>query len=84
MLRTQTLDYVIVMEGVVELCLNSPETMLLGNNDIVVLRGGAHSWRNFSEDYPAGIAIIFLWAIKALCQAMLGESSIRGLGSVIL
>ncbi|KAL4864249.1 hypothetical protein BDV12DRAFT_205838 [Aspergillus spectabilis] len=47
--RTVSLDYGVVLEGEVELVLDSGEKRLLKRGDIAVQRGTNHAWRNASE-----------------------------------
>jgi quercetin dioxygenase-like cupin family protein len=47
--RTVSLDYGVVLEGEVELVLDSGETQLLKRGDLVVQRGTMHAWRNPSK-----------------------------------
>jgi len=47
--RTQSLDYGIVLEGAVELVLDSGETRLMRRGDVAVQRATMHAWRNPSE-----------------------------------
>ncbi|KAF7586618.1 hypothetical protein BBP40_008554 [Aspergillus hancockii] len=47
--RTQSLDYGIVMEGTIEMWLDSGEMRVLKRGDIAVQRGTMHEWRNPSE-----------------------------------
>lgn len=44
--RTVSLDYGVVLEGEVELVLDSGETRLLRRGDVAVQRGTNHAWRN--------------------------------------
>lgn len=44
--RTHSLDYGVVLEGEMELVLDSGETQRLGRGDTVVQRGTMHAWRN--------------------------------------
>ncbi|KAJ0414603.1 hypothetical protein BJY00DRAFT_23104 [Aspergillus carlsbadensis] len=44
--RTVSLDYGVVLEGVVELVLDSGETRVLNRGDVAVQRGTNHAWRN--------------------------------------
>ncbi|KAH8913106.1 hypothetical protein BR93DRAFT_934000 [Coniochaeta sp. PMI_546] len=46
--RTQSCDFGVVIEGVVELVLDSGETRLLRRGDVAVQRGTNHAWRNTS------------------------------------
>ncbi|KAJ9623429.1 hypothetical protein H2203_005688 [Taxawa tesnikishii (nom. ined.)] len=47
--RTQSLDYGIVLEGSVELVLDSGETQLMKRGDVAVQRATMHAWRNPSK-----------------------------------
>ena len=44
--RTVSLDYGVVLEGEVELTLDSGETRLLKRGDVAVQRGTNHAWKN--------------------------------------
>ncbi|KAF1933860.1 cupin domain-containing protein [Didymella exigua CBS 183.55] len=48
--RTVSLDYGVVIEGEVELVLDSGETRVLRRGDVAVQRGTMHAWRNLSGD----------------------------------
>ena len=47
--RTQSLDYGVVLEGTIEMVLDSGETRILQRGDVAVQRGTMHGWRNPSE-----------------------------------
>jgi quercetin dioxygenase-like cupin family protein len=47
--RTRSLDYGIVVEGAIELVLDSGEKQVLHRGDVCVQRGTNHAWRNPSE-----------------------------------
>jgi quercetin dioxygenase-like cupin family protein len=47
--RTVSLDYGIVMQGEIELVLDSGETRKMGPGDIAIQRGTMHAWRNMSQ-----------------------------------
>jgi quercetin dioxygenase-like cupin family protein len=47
--RTISLDYGVVLEGEVELILDSGESRLMKRGDISVQRGTNHAWRNTSD-----------------------------------
>ena len=47
--RTQSLDYGLVLEGSVEMVLDSGETKLMHRGDVAVQRGTMHGWRNTSN-----------------------------------
>lgn len=48
--RTLSLDYVLVLEGSLEIILDSGATVLMTAGDALVQRGTAHAWRNPSPD----------------------------------
>ena len=48
--RTVSLDYGVVLEGQVELVLDSGEKKLLRTGDVAVQRGTNHAWQNASSD----------------------------------
>ncbi|KAI1367177.1 cupin domain protein [Xylaria arbuscula] len=48
--RTVSLDFVVVVEGEVQMKLDSGETRLLRVGDLVVQRGTTHQWTNPSKD----------------------------------
>ncbi|KAE8376646.1 hypothetical protein BDV26DRAFT_265118 [Aspergillus bertholletiae] len=56
--RTQSLDYGIVLEGSIEMWLDSGEMKLLKKGDIAVQRGTMHEWRNPSETEWTRMAFI--------------------------
>lgn len=56
--RTQSLDYAAVIEGSVELHLDSGERTVLARGDVVVQRSTVHSWKNPSETDWARLMII--------------------------
>ncbi|KAI1617068.1 hypothetical protein EDD37DRAFT_616808 [Exophiala viscosa] len=47
--RTQSLDYGIVLEGQIELVLDSGERKLMQRGDVAVQRATMHAWKNVSE-----------------------------------
>ena len=47
--RTVSLDYGIVLQGEMELVLDSGETRLMKVGDVAVQRGTMHAWRNTSS-----------------------------------
>ncbi|MCJ1423111.1 hypothetical protein MMC29_000992 [Sticta canariensis] len=46
--RTQSLDYGLVLEGSMEMILDSGEIRLMHRGDVAVQRGTMHAWRNAS------------------------------------
>jgi len=51
--RTVSLDYGVVLEGKVELVLDSGETRLLKRGDVAIQRGTNHAWKNASQTESA-------------------------------
>ncbi|KAH8594883.1 hypothetical protein B0O99DRAFT_512947 [Bisporella sp. PMI_857] len=47
--RTQSLDYGVVLEGSIELVLDSGETELMHRGDVAVQRATMHAWQNPSK-----------------------------------
>lgn len=52
--RTISIDYGVVLEGEVELVLDSGEKRLMKRGDISVQRGTNHAWRNATKTDGAG------------------------------
>ena len=48
--RTETIDYVIVLSGRIEMELDEGETVALDAGDVMVQRGTYHAWRNPGPD----------------------------------
>ncbi|KAJ4247101.1 hypothetical protein NW762_013239 [Fusarium torreyae] len=77
--RTQSLDYGIVLEGSIELVLDSGETQLCSRGDIVVQRGTMHAWRNASSIEWARMVFVLLDCQSlVLGDKKLGEDLGRG------
>jgi quercetin dioxygenase-like cupin family protein len=47
--RTVSLDYGVVLEGEIELVLDSGETRKMTRGDVAIQRGTMHAWRNLSS-----------------------------------
>ena len=58
--RTKSLDYGIVMEGEMELILESGEVRLMQKGDVVIQRGTMHAWRNPSPTNWARMVFVLL------------------------
>ncbi|KAH8705421.1 hypothetical protein BGW36DRAFT_367556 [Talaromyces proteolyticus] len=56
--RTLSLDYAVVIEGTVELKLDSDEVKILQQGDIAIQRGTKHLWRNTSNTEWARVLFI--------------------------
>ena len=48
--RTVSIDYGVVLEGTVELVLDSGETRVMRRGDVCVQRGTNHAWRNITPN----------------------------------
>jgi len=55
--RTATLDYDIVLEGVIGLELDNGVEVMLGPGDIVVQNGTRHRWRNRGDSIARMVAV---------------------------
>ncbi|KAJ5943303.1 hypothetical protein N7516_003471 [Penicillium verrucosum] len=58
--RTISLDYGVVLEGEVELVLDSGETRVLKRGDVAVQRATMHAWRNTSDAEWARMLYVLL------------------------
>ncbi|KAK5557527.1 hypothetical protein LTR46_004555 [Exophiala xenobiotica] len=47
--RTQSLDYGIILEGTIEMVLDSGDRRLMQRGDVAVQRATMHAWKNVSE-----------------------------------
>ncbi|OQV07554.1 Cupin domain-containing protein [Cladophialophora immunda] len=56
--RTQSLDYGIVVEGEIELHLDSGEVHYLKRGDVAVQRGTMHEWRNTSDSWTRIVFVL--------------------------
>lgn len=56
--RTQSLDYGVVLEGSIELVLDSGETQMMHRGDVAIQRATMHAWRNPSEDQWARMVFV--------------------------
>ncbi|KEY74885.1 hypothetical protein S7711_09961 [Stachybotrys chartarum IBT 7711] len=63
--RTVTIDFGIVLEGKLEVQLDSGETRLMGRGDVIVQRGTMHAWKNLSKTESAR-AFFVLQPIKPI------------------
>lgn len=66
--RTVSLDYGVVLEGEVELHLDSGEKRRLLRGDIFVQRGTAHQWKNPSETDPARLLLVHLGSKEVMIE----------------
>ena len=48
--RTETIDYIIVLSGKIDMELDRGETVTIGPGDVMIQRGTNHAWRNRYEE----------------------------------
>lgn len=78
--RTVSLDYGVVLEGEIELILESGEKRIMKRGDISIQRGTNHAWRNLSDSSWARMLYILLPVepIKIGDQTLGEDSDIPG------
>ena len=64
--RTQTVDYIVVLEGELELCLDGGEKRVVRKGDVVVQRAAMHKWKNLSTTEGARYVAVLLGADGAV------------------
>lgn len=64
--RTQTVDYIVMLEGELELSLDGGEKRIVQMGDVVVQRAAMHKWKNLSRTEPARCAAVLLGAEGAV------------------
>jgi uncharacterized cupin superfamily protein len=57
--RTETLDYVFIMSGEIDLELDSGEVIHLKAGDVLLDRGGLHTWVN-KGSVPSAMAVVMV------------------------
>lgn len=57
--RTETIDYIIVLEGEIEMELDNKEVVTIRQGDVMIQRGTYHAWRNVS-DRPCRMAFVLI------------------------
>jgi quercetin dioxygenase-like cupin family protein len=74
--RTETIDYVLVMEGEIEMDMDQ-STVKLKAGDILIQRGTNHAWANRS-DKPARVAFVLIDAEPlGIGQPVIGMNNAR-------
>lgn len=63
--KTVSIDYGVVLEGEVELVLDSGETKLMKRGDLCVQRGTNHAWKNVTPNGGWARMMYVLVAAKA-------------------
>ncbi|PNS18791.1 hypothetical protein CAC42_5330 [Sphaceloma murrayae] len=76
--RTISLDYGIVIEGEVELVLDSGDTQLLGRGDSVIQRATNHAWRNPSKTEWARMVFVLTGSEKPVVGGKVLEEDTNG------
>lgn len=66
--KTQTLDYVVVLEGEMEVILDGGEKRVVRRGEVVIQRGCMHTWRNLSRTEGA----------RMLCVSIGSEGAVEG------
>lgn len=64
--RTQTVDYIVMLEGELELSLEGGATRMVRKGDIVVQRASMHRWKNLSRTQGARLVAVMLGAEGAV------------------
>jgi quercetin dioxygenase-like cupin family protein len=57
--RTETIDYIIVLDGEIEMELDDKEFVTIRQGDVMIQRGTYHAWRNVS-DRPCRMAFVLV------------------------
>ncbi|MBV9065229.1 MAG: cupin domain-containing protein [Methylobacteriaceae bacterium] len=57
--RTETVDYIVILSGEIDLDLDEGETVHLKTGDVLIQRGGMHNWVNRGTE-PAVMAAILI------------------------
>jgi uncharacterized cupin superfamily protein len=70
--RTQTVDYDIVLAGEIDLELDGGEVVHLKTGDVVIMRGGTHTWHNKGA-VPAITAFVLVDALPVSAKGKLLE-----------
>lgn len=78
--RTVSLDYGVVLEGEVELVLDSGETRVMKRGDQAVQRGTMHAWRNLSKTEWARMMYVLQ---PALPVKVGGKELVEELGTMV-
>ena len=68
--RTSSLDYGIVISGLIDLVLDDGATTRCNPGDIVIQRGTIHAWHNPSPDITARVAFVLLDALPATVEGV--------------
>lgn len=69
--RSNTLDYIFILDGELELTLNSGEKRVLTRGDTVVQRAAVHAWKNLSKTESARIAAVCIGTKDAVVNEVI-------------
>ena len=58
--RTQTVDYIVILEGELELSLSGGKKRVVKKGDVVIQRAPMHRWKNLSKTEGARFACVAL------------------------
>lgn len=75
--RTKTVDFGVILEGELELILDSEESTILKRGDIIVQRGTIHSWKNTSLTQIARALFVLVDATLPTNKSELSEGDHR-------
>lgn len=64
--RTQTVDYIVVLEGDLELSLDGGQKRVVRKGDVIVQRAPMHKWKNLSRTQSARYVAVLLGAEGAV------------------
>lgn len=64
--RTRTVDYIVILEGVLELSLDGGQKREVKKGDVIVQRAPMHKWKNMSRTESARFVGILLGADGAV------------------
>jgi hypothetical protein len=64
--RTQTVDYIVILEGELELSLDGGEVRVVKKGHVVVQRAAMHKWKNLSRTEGARYEAVLLGAEGAV------------------
>ena len=81
--RSQTVDYGVVLEGEMEILMDSGESMTLRSGDVCIQRGTLHQWRNNTSKWNRMLFVLMDAEPLAIGGEVLrGESGYEGVQGV--
>ncbi|QKX63131.1 uncharacterized protein TRUGW13939_10299 [Talaromyces rugulosus] len=83
--RSQTVDYGVVLEGEMEMVMDSDESVVLRPGDVCIQRGTLHQWRNTTSKWNRMIFVLMdaepLAVGGELLKGESGYEGVKGVGS---